>query len=294
MARPANVVKREIHRIHPSAGFRLVALASPQKDRRLQICRNNSQLMGHASKQRAPLHQLKITELTHAYQHLAAHSALDKQWAGRVELAFTDHALWLDRHKSAGNEVAARLNSMAANLASNANTNTTGATAGATTGATEGATAPAPDATYVALRARVQAQDAAMGARLDATEACLRETIVALDTGLRVHVQEAVAHTQLALRSIGEKVQLLDTACGLSSDAPSSPRGSVPPEARAAVEAADTRRRFSELELRLYTAETLATEQKADRLGTERDLCGGLTSLREDVVRLESQASAAR
>ena len=37
-------------------------------------------------------------------------------------------------------------------------------------------------------------------------------------------------------------------------------------------------RRFSELELRLLTAETTATEQKAERLVTERDFCGGLTS----------------
>ena len=108
---------------------------------------------------------------------------------------------------SAGNDVAARLDSMATHLVSNASTtNTTGATAGATTGATEGATAPAPDATDVALLAHVQAHDAAMGARLDAAEASLRETIAALDTGLRVHVQEAVAQTQLALRSFGEKV----------------------------------------------------------------------------------------
>ena len=61
----------------------------------------------------APTQDMTITELTHAYQHLAAQSALDKQWAGRVELAITDHAQWLDGHRSAGNEVATRLNSIA-------------------------------------------------------------------------------------------------------------------------------------------------------------------------------------
>ena len=54
----------------------------------------------------------------------------------------------------------------------------------------------------------------------------------------------------------------------------------MPDQARFAVEAADTRRRFSELELSLLTTETTATEQKAERLGAERDVCGGLTSLR--------------
>ena len=110
-------------------------------------------------------------------------------------------------------------------------------------------------------------------ARLDAAEASLRETIAALDTGLRVHVQEAVAQTQLALRSLGEKVHLLDTVRGLSSDEPRSPPGFVPAEARTAVEAADTRRRPFELELKLLTVETTATEQKVERYATERDLC---------------------
>ena len=138
----------------------------------------------------APTHDTSMTELTHVYQHLAAQSALGKQWAGRVELAITDHAQWPDRHKSAGNEVATRLNSMAesfADLASKAATTDTTGTTGATAGAT--ATAPVPDATDVALRAQVQAQDASMGARLDAAEASLRETISALDVRLRAHAQ---------------------------------------------------------------------------------------------------------
>ena len=32
----------------------------------------------------APTQDMTLAELTHAYQHLAAQSALDKQWAGRV------------------------------------------------------------------------------------------------------------------------------------------------------------------------------------------------------------------
>ena len=124
----------------------------------------------------APTQDMSLAELIHASQHLAAQSALDKQRAGRVEMAIADHALWLDMHKAAGNDVAARLDSMADHLASAATTtNTAGATAGST-GATAGATADngtAPDAADVALRAHVKAQDAAMGARLDAAEAGL-------------------------------------------------------------------------------------------------------------------------
>ena len=45
------------------------------------------------------------TELTHAYQHLAALAALDKAWVKTVETAITDHALWLDRHSHAGDSI---------------------------------------------------------------------------------------------------------------------------------------------------------------------------------------------
>ena len=74
-----------------------------------------------------------------------------------------------------------------------------------------------------------------MGARLDAAEASLRETIAAIDTGLCIHAQDSVAQTQLALRSLGEKVHFLDTARGFSSDVPSTPPGFVPAEVRTAV-----------------------------------------------------------
>ena len=87
----------------------------------------------------APMQDMTITKLTHAYQHLAAQAALDKQRAGQVELAVTDHALWLDRQKLAGNTlhggVEARLSDIEKRLADGASsattTNTTGATAGA-------------------------------------------------------------------------------------------------------------------------------------------------------------------
>ena len=57
-----------------------------------------------------------------------------------------------------------------------------------------------------------------MGVRLAAAEAGLRETIAALDVGLRMHVQEAVGQTQLAVSALGEKVHFLEVACGLSGD----------------------------------------------------------------------------
>ena len=105
-----------------------------------------------------------------------------------------------------------------------------------TTGATAGATSPAPDATDAALRAHVQAQDTAMGARLDAAESSLRETMSALDVGLRAHAQEAVAVTQLTVQELNEKMHLITTARGRSSDAPSMPPGLVPAEAHTVLE----------------------------------------------------------
>ena len=103
-----------------------------------------------------------MSELTHAYQHLAAQAALDRQWAGRVEMAITDHALWLYKHKAAGNHVAARFDGLTDHLAKGASGATTKNTTGATAGANNDGTT---DATDAALRAHVQAQDAAMGAR---------------------------------------------------------------------------------------------------------------------------------
>ena len=60
---------------------------------------------------------MTIQELTHAYQHLAAQAALDKQWALRFEGAVADHAQWLDSNSAAGNSVAARLDGLATTLA---------------------------------------------------------------------------------------------------------------------------------------------------------------------------------
>ena len=53
----------------------------------------------------APTPDVTATELTHAYQHLAAQAALDKAWAKMVEGAITDHVLWLDRHASADDAI---------------------------------------------------------------------------------------------------------------------------------------------------------------------------------------------
>ena len=39
----------------------------------------------------APTHDMTLTELTHAYQHLAAQAELDKTWAVKVEGAVTSH-----------------------------------------------------------------------------------------------------------------------------------------------------------------------------------------------------------
>ena len=50
--------------------------------------------------------------------------------------------------------------------------------------------------------------------------------------------------------------------------------------------------RLSELELRVLTAETAATEQKAERYATERDLCDGMSGLRDGPGRLDSQVGS--
>ena len=59
----------------------------------------------NAASPAAPTQDMTITELTNAYQHLAAQAGLDKQWSTRVEFAITDHAMWLDKHSRAGNTV---------------------------------------------------------------------------------------------------------------------------------------------------------------------------------------------
>ena len=48
-----------------------------------------------------PTRDMTVSELTHAYQHLAAQAALDKAWSKMVDGAITDHALWLDRDTAA-------------------------------------------------------------------------------------------------------------------------------------------------------------------------------------------------
>ena len=145
----------------------------------------------------APTQDMTLTELTHAYQHLAAQAGLDKQWAVRVESAITDHALCLDKHSRAGNAVHASLETLEKTVANGAK----GGTPTTTTGA-HGAgdpQAPSADSSDAQLRAHVQARDVAVCARLDAAEQALHGLITSLDTDLRVHVQEAVAVTQQAV-----------------------------------------------------------------------------------------------
>ena len=48
---------------------------------------------------------MNLSELTHAYQHLAAQAAFDKTWVKTVETAIADHALWLGRHSQAGDSI---------------------------------------------------------------------------------------------------------------------------------------------------------------------------------------------
>ena len=84
-------------------------------------------------------------------------------------------------------------------------------------------------------------------------------------------------------------MHLIRTARGLSPDAPSTPPGFVPAEPHTALEVVTLRQVFTELKLRVLTAETAATEQNAERYGTGRDLCAGVSSLRDDLARLDSQ-----
>ena len=137
----------------------------------------------------APTQDMTITELTHAYQHLAAQAGLAKQWATRVEFAITDHALWLDKHSRAGNTVTmnlAELTKTVANGANGAKDEPTNTTTGANGASGDG---QPTDNTDAQVRAKVQAQDLAVTARLGAAEAALRELVTSLDTSLRAHMQ---------------------------------------------------------------------------------------------------------
>ena len=84
----------------------------------------------NAASPAAPSQDMTITELTHAYQHLAAQAGLDKQWSTRIESAITDHTLWLYKHSRAGNAVAASLEELTKTVTSGTKgepTTTTGA-----------------------------------------------------------------------------------------------------------------------------------------------------------------------
>ena len=41
--------------------------------------------------------EMTLSELTHAYHHLADQAEKDKTWTKAVEHAITDHAIWIDR-----------------------------------------------------------------------------------------------------------------------------------------------------------------------------------------------------
>ena len=79
--------------------------------------------------------------------------------------------------------------------------------------------AQAADTADAALRAHVQAQDAAVTARLDKAEAALHAALSALDVGLRAHTQEAMEPTQRAVEGLEERTYLFETARGPTSGA---------------------------------------------------------------------------
>ena len=155
----------------------------------------------------APFQDMNLSELTHAYQHLAAQAAFDKTWVKTVETAITDHALWLDRHSQAGDSI---MHQVEQRLKRQFDAVTT----------TTKAQAQPADTTDVQLRDHVQAQDAAVTARLDKAEAALQATLAALDGTLRAHTQDAVGATQAAVEALAAQVHLLETARGLTDSSP--------------------------------------------------------------------------
>ena len=148
--------------------------------------------------------EMSLSELTHAYHHLADQSEKDKTWAKAVEHAITDHAIWIDRSRDAFNGCQKQIEGVRAAL---------GAQAAATPAPnTPLGTTTADDA----LRAHVHATDTAMQARLQQVETTLRKALDSLDTELRQHTQEAV-------QELAGRVHLLQTAQGLSPGAASPP-----------------------------------------------------------------------
>ena len=102
----------------------------------------------------APSRDMTLSELTHAYQHLAAQAAHDKTWVKTVELTITDHALWLDRHSQAGDAI---MHQVEQRLKRQFDATVT----------TTATTAQTADTTDEKLRAHLQAQDTGVTARLD-------------------------------------------------------------------------------------------------------------------------------
>ena len=124
----------------------------------------------------APTHDMSLSELIHAYQHLAAQAELDKKWMTEVEGAITDHAGWLDYFERGFRKVKPQLsahrNELMIELDSKLNS------------FRPMMASPSADGE---LRAHVKAQDAAMGERLSGVETALREALSGLDQELSTH-----------------------------------------------------------------------------------------------------------
>ena len=206
----------------------------------------------------APSRDMTLTELTHAYQHLAAQAAHDKVWVKTVEMTITDHALWLDRHSQAGDAIMHQVE-MRLKRQSDATVTTT-------------TKAQPADTTDEKPRAHVQAQDAAVTARLDQAEAALQATLSALDGTLRAHTQEAVGATQAAVEALAAQVHLLDTARGLTANSPS-------PSATAGGRWREQDPQVGAFRVRIQEVETKQAEANAKAYALEADLFNSLAKL---------------
>jgi hypothetical protein len=153
----------------------------------------------------APFKDMSLAKLTHAYQHLADQAAFNKTWVKTVETAITDLALWLDRHSQAGDSIMHQVEQRPKRQFDAVTTT---------------ATAQPADTTDAQLRNHVQAQDAAVTARLDKAEAALQATPAALDGTLRAHTQDAVGATQAAVEAFVAQVHLLETARDVTGSSP--------------------------------------------------------------------------
>ena len=166
---------------------------------------------------------MTMTELTHAYQHLAAQAGNDKVWMLQVEESITDHAVRLDLH---GQHIA-RMD--AAGLQLSKDLTRTGAELMAKVDETLEAFKPSlvtAEANDMELRKHVAAQDATMLGRLDKLEVKIQPAIDKWDLNLREHTQQAVQETTGALTDIMERMHIIETA---RAEATSGKLGSISP-----------------------------------------------------------------